>query len=158
MSGRWSVTAGAAVLVGALLSGCSGEEQPDAREISVFDLEPGMCFNPPETEIRERATLVRVPCDEPHQQEVYAVVEYRPPAGVESTGYPGEQALEKFADGACADHFADYVGTDYPDSTLFFSHLIPSARGWEQEPDRDVTCFVLTTGEPLTGSVAGSGL
>ena len=64
--------------------------------------------------------------------------------------------LSAFAQGACAQHFTGYVGVDYLDSSLFFTYLLPSARSWESDDDRDVICFVTTTGGTLTGSVKGS--
>ena len=54
------------------------------------------------------------------------------------SAYPGDDVLETFAQGACAQRFAGYVGVDYLDSTLFFTYLLPSARSWEQ--DETATC------------------
>ena len=66
--------------------------------------------------------------------------------------------LKDFADGSCAAEFAAYVGVDYRDSSLFFTYLLPSARSWEQGDDRAVTCFITTTGAPLSESVRDSQL
>ena len=54
--------------------------------------------------------------------------------------------------------FQDYVGISYLDSSLFFTYLMPSARGWEQDTDRSVVCFVTTTGAELTASAKESRL
>ena len=56
----------------------------------------------------------------------------------------------------CAQNFQSYVGISYLDSSLFFTYLLPSARGWEQSKDRAVICFVTTTGADLT--VLGAGV
>ncbi|MDT5080785.1 MAG: hypothetical protein QOJ80_5422, partial [Mycobacterium sp.] len=64
--------------------------------------------------------------------------------------------LEKFAKGVCAQRFTAYVGVDYLDSSLYFTYLLPSARSWEQDDDRNVLCFVTTTGGTLKTSVKGS--
>jgi hypothetical protein len=64
--------------------------------------------------------------------------------------------LTTFAQGACAQRFTDYVGVNYLDSKLYFTYLLPSARSWEQDADRNVTCFVTTTGNQLTATVKGS--
>ncbi|WP_042439248.1 septum formation family protein [Sanguibacter keddieii] len=147
--------AAGALVVGALaLAACSGDD--DSEGVSVLDLEPGACVLAQPEVTTEVETLTRVPCDVAHQQEVYAKVAYTAPDGTVGD-FPGDAALVTFADGACAEAFEDYVGVDYRDSTLYFTYLLPSARGWDQGPDRDVLCFVTTTGATLTGSVEGTG-
>ncbi|MET0863877.1 MAG: septum formation family protein [Nakamurella sp.] len=145
-------------LLGAL-SGCSwvsgmfADDGPPQESVSVFDVSVGQCFagqQKPETEL---ATLEALPCTEPHRQEAYAIVEYQPPTGVEGDAFPGNAALASWADAACAEQFADYVGISYLDSSLFFTYLLPSALGWEQSKDRSVICFVTSTGDLLTSSV-----
>ena len=76
--------------------------------------------------------------------------------GSPASAYPGDAALKLFADGACAQEYTGYVGKDYLDSSYFFTYLLPSARGWEQQKDRTVLCFVTTTGQQLTSSVKNS--
>jgi hypothetical protein len=146
--------AAAAICLGT--SGCSlfGPDEVGTA-VSVFDVEPGQCFVAPTDVKAELDELRSVPCAEPHAQEAYASVAYTPAPGAD--GYPGDSALATFADGACAEAYAGYVGVDYLDSELFFTYLLPSARGWQQENDHDVLCFVTTTGAPLDGSVRGSG-
>jgi hypothetical protein len=131
---------------------------------SVFDVKPGQCFVAPKDVKAELSTLSQVPCTKPHTQEAYALVTYVP-AGSASGGpsasaggapYPGGDALDKFAKGACAQHFTAYVGVDYLQSSLYYTYLLPSARSWEQNADRTVLCFVTTTGGTLTTSVKGS--
>jgi hypothetical protein len=101
----------------------------------------------------ELSSLNQVGCSEPHALESYAKVPYEPPQGQdEGDAYPGNQLLRSFAQGACAQEFADYVGVDYRDSDLFFTFLLPSARGWEQASDRSVWCFVTSPAAPLTQS------
>lgn len=156
---RWprpSALTAMVVMVGAVASGCSllGADEVGTA-VSVFDVEPGQCFVAPVDVQAELDELLSVPCSKPHAQEAYASVVYTPAPGAD--GYPGDSALATFADGACAEAYGDYVGVDYLDSALFFTYLLPSARGWEQERDHSVLCFVTTTGEPLTGSVEGSG-
>ena len=129
---------------------------------SVFDVQPGQCFVAPTAVKAELSNLNQVPCTKAHTEEAYARVKYRAPAAGPSAAagggdaYPGGDALDKFAKGACAQHFTAYVGVDYLDSKLFFTYLLPSARSWEQDDDRTVLCFVTTTGGTLTASVKGS--
>ncbi len=146
-------TLAAVALTGLLASGCSlvGED-----EGSVFGIEPGQCFLAPEDVEAQIGDLDGVDCDEEHDQESYAVVgwESDDPEDDEDA-YPGDAALARFADGACAAAFGDYVGVDYLDSDLFFTYLAPSPRSWQEE-DRQVICFVTAAGRPLTGSVKGT--
>lgn len=128
----------------------------DAKSVSVFSIKPGECFQTPAKVHAQLSELDRRPCDKPHTREAYAVVAYVPPSGQSAATYPGEQALTAFAEGACAQHFRDYVGIDYLDSSLYFTYLMPSARSWQQEDDRNVVCFVMGAGKTFTTSVKDS--
>jgi hypothetical protein len=142
-----------------LASACSSSG--GGSSTSVFDVKPGQCFVAPKDVKAELSNLDQVPCTEPHTQEAYALVTYHSgsaagPSAAAGGAYPGGDALDKFAKGACAQHFTSYVGVDYLDSKLFFTYLLPSARSWEQDDDRTILCFVTTTGGTLTASVKGS--
>jgi len=145
---------GAAVVAGVLtlLTGCAwfGDDGTDSTQ--VLELSVGDCVVTPDEVQAELTDVTTVACDTAHQMEVYALV---PDALDGPEAYPGADALAAFADGACAERFADYVGVDYRDSDLFFTYLLPSTRGWS-EGDTTVTCLATTTGETLTASVAGS--
>lgn len=149
----------AAAVAVVLLAGCSGSGSGASG--NVFKLKVGDCVVPP-TEIKAEITSVTVvPCSKPHSQEVFAAVNYAPPrsAATTTTGnvFPGEPALRTFADGACLQQYAAYVGLDYRDSSLFYTYLLPSARSWNSSShDRKVVCLVTTTGQQLTASVKGS--
>jgi hypothetical protein len=151
-------TAAIMIAVVALLSGCGwfGSSASEKAAVSVFDIKPGQCFNPPTKVKSELSKIDSVPCGQPHTEEAYASVGYLNKDGSEASAYPGDAALKLFADAACAQHYADYVGKDYLDSSYFFTYLLPSARGWEQQKDRNVVCFVTTTGQQLTASVKNS--
>lgn len=126
---------------------------------SVFAVRPGQCFVAPKDVKAELSNLDQVPCTRPHTQEAYALVNYQPAGtgpSAASGAYPGADALDKFAKGACAQRFTNYVGVDYLDSKLFYTYLLPSARSWEQDNDRTILCFITTTGGSLTASVKGS--
>lgn len=158
---RTAVTFIAAVAVVVMLSGCStisgwfghkGGEK--TQSTSVFDLKVGDCFVAPTTVQAQLSDLSKVRCTQPHEEELYAVVKY-PDAGAQAA-YPGESTLDTFAQGQCAAQFTSYVGIAYPDSSLWMTYLLPSARSWQQGDDRSVLCFVTTTGQKLTASVKGS--
>ncbi|MBO3088043.1 septum formation family protein [Cellulomonas dongxiuzhuiae] len=141
-----------AAVVALGVTGCSWFGGDGTTSTQVLELDVGDCVVTPEEVQAELTDVSTVPCDTTHQMEVYALV---PDALDGPDAYPGADALTAFADGACAERFADYVGVDYRDSALFFTYLLPSTRGWS-EGDTTVTCLATTTGEPLTASVAGS--
>jgi hypothetical protein len=160
-----SALAGLAALAAAslLLSGCSafGGKKASAASESVFDVKPGECFKAPGAVKSELSSLPRTACTTAHTQESYAIVKYAPTAGTGASAssgavFPGADVLTTFAQGACAQQFTAYVGVDYLDSKLFFTYLLPSARGWEQNDDRNIICFITTTGATLTKSVKGT--
>jgi len=145
----------AAVLL--LTTGCSfRHSKSDAHSVSAFDLKPGDCLLAPSTVKQEISKLQVVPCTKPHVQEAYAIVKYDQSGSDNGAPYPGETTLSTFAEGACGQRYETYVGVAYQDSALFFTYLLPSARSWQDGDDRDVICFVTTTGEQLTASVKGS--
>lgn len=144
------------------LPGCTLFDDDTSDSVSVFELSLGDCVLAPAEPELELTEVATVPCDEPHEMEVYAAVEFPEPADGAATSaagstFPGDSALKDFADGTCAQEFAAYVGIDYRDSSLYFTYLVPSARGWEAETDRTVVCLITTTGDQLTQSVAGTG-
>ena len=154
----------AAALAGTL-TGCSwfGGGSNGSSSESVFKVQPGQCFTTPSEVKAELSKLNQVPCTNKHTEEAYAVVAYQQRDGAgqvasstATSGYPGSDVLDTFAKGVCAQKFGRYVGIDYLDSSLYYTYLLPSARSWEQDDDRMVTCFVTTTGGTLTKSVKGS--
>lgn len=133
------------------------DDTTDPTAVSVFDAEVGDCLVAPEKVEAQLSDLMAVPCDVPHQQELYAIVAY--PSDDDSDNFPGNAALSKYAKGACAQAFSGYVGIAYPDSGLWMTYLMPSARSWQKSKDRSILCFVTTTaGGSLTKSVQGSKL
>lgn len=133
--------------------------------VTVFDAQVGDCFVAPTNVKAELSSLSKVPCTVAHQQELYAKVDYRPPTSSDTSvagfadPYPGDAVLDTFANGACAQAYTGYVGIAYPDSGLWMTYLLPSARSWQQGKDRSILCFVTTTaGGSLTKSVKGSKL
>ncbi|GAA5156643.1 hypothetical protein GCM10023340_45050 [Nocardioides marinquilinus] len=145
----------------ALLGGCGlfdGDDDTEAEDVSVFDIEPGQCFLAEEDVEAELSDLKRVDCDQPHDQEYYVAVDYVPAdPEADADVFPGDEALTTFAQGACAREFKPYVGIDYLDAPdLFFTFLLPSPRSW-QEGDRSVDCFIIGNGQTLEGSAKDSG-
>lgn len=144
----------AAVATVTSVAGCGGSSGGDGT--SVFRVKAGQCFQSPKKVQAELTKLSRVSCTSGHTQEAYAVVTYTGNGSGFTDEYPGDTVLKTYADGVCAQKFSSYVGVDYQDSTLFFTYLLPSARGWQQSHDRKIICFVTTTGALLHKSVKGT--
>ena len=118
---------------------------------SAFDLEVGQCYDSP-TEETEVSTVTSKSCDEPHDQEVFAVFDY-PESGDE---FPGDEALQDLALERCETEFEAFVGNDYDESALDFYYLVPSEDTWG-DGDREIVCAAIDPNGKLTGSVRGSG-
>lgn len=132
------------------LTACGGNE---LSSNSVFKAEVGDCFKAAGEVKAQVSELEKVSCAEPHAHEAYALVAYEPPEDTQA--YPGEDVLDRFARGVCAEEFGEYVGINYLDSDFFYTYLNPSPRSW-QEQDRTTLCFVMAAGKPLVGTVKGS--
>lgn len=123
-----------------------------ASDTAAADLVVGDCFDDPGTE--EVFTVSIVPCSEPHDVEVFAVVSLTD----FGTAFPGRATIEEAADYECYLLFESYVGAAYDVSILDFFTLSPTGTSWDQA-DRDVTCVVgRFDGAQMTGSARGSGL
>ena len=160
-----------ALLVGCLAS-CSDSDAPDTSTASRFDpfatasastppdpttsptdLSLGDCFDvdnfAPGASI-DRHAVREVPCDGPHQHEVYALALDPDPQGAP---YPGDVAMASLAEDRCLERFEPAIGTDYLDAPLDFAAITPDADSWRMG-DRSIVCAVHSTDfVELTGSV-----
>lgn len=117
--------------------------------ISVFELEVGDCISTP-----SGPTVTGVPCDQPHDFEVYALFDV--PGGADAA-YPGDSAISDTADTGCqGDRFTSYVGEPYATSEIYATSLSPSEATWTQQGDREVVCLARAQSGQLTGSVQGA--
>ena len=152
---RSGVVLGALAL--AALTGCSGDDEPtrDASgavtksgSVSVFDLKPADCLDPPADVSGEIATIKVVPCTDPHTQEVFAKVEATEEA------YPGAEALAVSANKLCVTEMQGDPLYLSADAGYFWSYLLPSFNGWNNDKDRTIVCvFVFPDQGSVTGSV-----
>ena len=129
--------------------GASGAQEGEPT--SVFDLAVGDCFQDPSDQavqdgIRE---LPVVPCDTPHDNEVFAVVTL--PDGE----YPGPEQLQATAEEECVASFEGYVGVPFEQSQFSGFPIPPSQESWEGG-DRELLCTLFVPGEQTTGSAQGS--
>ena len=123
----------------------------DTGMTAVENLEIGDCFDDP-SESEDISFIQTVPCEEPHQNEVYATLTL-----TEFDSYPGRTELDDAALAECLDLFEAYVGVPYEASSLDIAFLTPTEDSWA-EGDRGATCALYSLdGQLLVGSVRGSG-
>ncbi len=143
---RVSVLMALSVLV---LAACSSGDSE-----SVFDLRPGDCFDDviEGGDFAEEAeTLPMVDCEDPHDNEAYALYD------VADGAFPGQAAIDDEAIAKCVPLFEDYVASDYETSRLDIWWIFPTAESWS-EGDREVACVLYDLDlNKLTGSMANSG-
>lgn len=133
------------VIAAVSLAGCAGDQRADALKV-------GDCFDDSAEMISgdEITRVPSVPCNEPHDNEVFHV-----------TDYPGSaysfEAIADFADRACFSAFEPYIGRSYETSIIDFTWFVPTPGSWAGG-DREVTCIAFHMNlDKLRGSVRGSG-
>jgi hypothetical protein len=161
---RRATTAGLSILLFAALAGCSAlggaEEAPrespggavtEAADADVFSIAVGDCLNVAALEeTTETETVPVVPCNEPHDGEVYGELV------LEDGDYPGVTAVQEQADEYCAAQFETFVGIAYDDSIYYQWSLTPTQESWDSLEDRKVQCVLDTDGEQVTASLKGA--
>ena len=141
-----------------LLAGCNDSTTGPSRSrtgqithaatVSVFELKPADCLDPPPDVSGEIDKINVVPCSQPHTQEVFATV------ASTAAAYPGAEALATEGSGGCMGAMqAPDLGLS-PDDGYFVSYLLPSFDGWNKDNDRAIVCvFVFPAQGEVTGSV-----
>lgn len=127
----------------------------DAGSIGAFDLQVGDCFDDTGSIVSEEsgevASLPGVPCADPHDNEVFAIVDL----GIST--YPDDEALTQLAWDKCMARFEPWVGLEYDSSELDILTLTPTRESFSSS-NRDVVCAVFHVEfTKLTGSARGSG-
>lgn len=146
-----------------LLSGCSavgpfvGPDDPvrdDTGQIiepneqtDAFAIQVGDCLNDASAS-GEVTTVPTVPCDAPHDSEVFAAFE------LGESGYPGEDVVVGKAEAACLPAFDEFVGEPYVESRFDFAFYYPTEASWASG-DREVLCIIYDPAGPVTGSLRG---
>lgn len=119
--------------------------------VDAFQVKVGDCFDDANA-MDAISSLPGVPCEEPHDNEAYAIFDVSLPE------YPDIDAMGELAYDSCMEKFEGFVGKDYATSTLEIFTLYPSAQSWAQN-DREVVCAVYNmNAEKLVGSVKGRGI
>jgi hypothetical protein len=120
---------------------------------AVAPLRVGTCLDGVHPGVAVTADITRpVDCATPHDNEIVAVVSDTVPGA-----YPGQSAVDAFANAPCEAAFGAYVGIDFEASTLDLITLTPSELSWARG-DRQISCVAIARdGSALTGSVKDSG-
>lgn len=122
--------------------------------VDAFQVQVGDCFNDVSEgdEQYEVSEVPGVPCDEPHDNETYAVFD------LTIDSYPGGDAISELAYESCFERFEPFVARDYETSALDINMMYPSPESWQQN-DREVICSVFdVNANKLVGSAQGRGL
>ena len=142
-----------------LVVGCGGAGRGESGEIveagslSVFTFRAGDCLNGLSLDGGDIGSAKGIPCDQPHQAEVYLLVDY--PAGSDAP-FPGRETVAQFADGRCVGAFEPYVGLSYDVSEIFVTYLYPIENSWPRG-DREVVCILYyEDGREVIGSLRGA--
>ena len=143
---RWTLTSLVTLVIGiVVLAACEG---------NVFSLKVGDCYNGAVASVEEHIEVTDVElvsCDDPHQNEVYAVFEL-PDSSWKGDGYVFEQA-----EMSCVARFEAFVGIEYELSTLWADIIYPLEEGWKENDDRRVTCSITEeSAMKVSGSAKGS--
>jgi|GEM_PF-333514 len=159
-----AAAADAALTAGASEPGSDISETtvPPGPEIGVtinqYLLDANDCFNRVEglTDGRKVVTTTLIPCDSPHQAQIFELITY-PADG--STPYPGAGVMNEFALAACYQSFAPWVGQSYEESILSIRVIVPTQENFDGNQYRRIHCYVeRRDGADLLGSTAGRGI
>lgn len=135
LSGVWVVVIGVVVVAAAVTSAGRDEAGSIDRpgDVSTFSLRVGDCVNGVRDGVEVR-TLPAVPCERPHESEVFA--EFSLAQG----NWPGPDAIDAEANNRCVQQLASYApaAADDPDLEVFYLH--PTEQSWAQG-DRTVVCL-----------------
>ncbi len=124
----------------------------DAGDVDAFEIRLGDCFNDSGSSgLEEISSIAGVPCSEPHDNEVYALV------NLTQASFPGEEAIEGLAFDACLAKFESFVGKDYESSQLDIFPIYPTRESWNELDDREVVCALYDLDlKKLAGTMRGS--
>lgn len=128
----------------------------ETGELSTFDMADGDCFDDPaltgaaDDEEIEAETVEAIPCDEPHELEVYHIFE------ATDEEFPGVDALAEQAQAGCAAEFKGFTGVRYDKSALDLYFYYPLESSWDLVGDRAIVCALDDPDETTTGSLEGA--
>ncbi|MET0713087.1 MAG: DUF4190 domain-containing protein [Jiangellaceae bacterium] len=147
LAGVWTLIWVALIVVVVMTSAdrdAATGEITEGGDVSTLSLEVGDCVNDLE-ESEAVASLPAVPCDQPHEGEVFALFDL--PEG----DYPNEAELIDQAETGCVDRLMVYAPEAAQDPALGLFYFYPLESSWPA--DRQVVC-IAAAAETTTGSIA----
>ncbi len=131
-----------------LVASCGGDGD-GGGDADVFSLSVGTCFD--DQDDGEISSVPAVDCSEPHDNEVFALIDY-----TETDEYPGSEEMSEIGTNLCIEEFEAYVGLDYPSSELEVFAIYPTEASWAGG-DREVICNLYDSDlDKLTGTMEGA--
>jgi hypothetical protein len=109
---------------------------------TVDDIAVGDCLNMPEEDVF--STIDPIDCTEPHDLEVFALVDLSEisPEFSSIASYPGDDTVYESAFNQCWEEFESYVGVPYEESVIYLDAFTPTLEGWDERGDRIVNCVL----------------
>lgn len=128
-----------------------------AGNISAFDIQLGDCLSDEGLKGGADGTEISgvhaVPCEDPHDDEVFAVLD------LELDTFPEGDAMFDIAFDECLTRFEPFVGRGYQSSSLDIQVMYPTLQSWNEANDREVVCVLFDVDHStLEGSMKGSGI
>jgi len=112
----------------------------EAGVLSAGALSVGDCIEWPSEDEEEFSDVRALPCAEPHDAEIFALLSHPATAGDE---FPGDDAVIEWSVQACYERFEGYVGRSYETAEdLDFSFFTPTELGWKKYDDRTIQCVI----------------
>ena len=153
---RALLLAGVAVALSTALSGCGTGEptptpstgSPEGATVETRTAKVGDCRLESATGLPADAEVV--PCDEPHDEEIFHTITL--------TGDAYAQADVDAATAECVgDAFTTFVGVSNSESTLEVYPLAPTSASWDEADGRTVACVLFDPAGQVEGSLEGAG-
>ncbi|MGH3281360.1 MAG: septum formation family protein [Trebonia sp.] len=133
------IVGGAVAIVGSVTHGFKKPVKVTYKKSALFSLKTGECFDP------QGQSYSLVPCDSPHEAEVFATFTLSGPT------WPGAATVAKEASSGCASRLTGYLNPQLAIS-LSSTYFYPDSVAW-QAGTKTVICEVRATSGQLTGSV-----
>ncbi len=159
---RMLVATAVVAVAASTLAGCSvlegifpaqAQRDPETQQIEesgqqdVFSVAVGDCFNNETAASEEIADIPAVPCDQPHDNEVFYLFD------LTGDTFPIDMDDQTF--NGCGAQFDAFVGLAYDASVLDYFPIQPTQATWDQG-DREVICSIFEPDVQSTGSLAGA--
>jgi len=141
--------------INSILGGGSGDADRDedtgqvteSANIDIFSLKLGDCKMESPSGLIEDADVV--PCDQPHDEEVYYEITM-------DDGEFSEEAVDAASQECIGDAYTTFVGITYDESALEVFPITPTKDTWDGFDDRVVQCVIVDPAGQTTGSLKGA--